>query len=781
MHCLHCFLRIVLSRSMVVALAAVVCPSAWAQSPAPATGLIPIPKAVSAPNGNLMVVPQQRSGSRQTGLWLFVDTRWVNGYGYRPVKVTVWSPKPTTAGHTITVQLHCGWQRDVSAAQSISLPIGSTRASTNVSIPIYDQNASCFWWNVWVDGVKDIDLSLKKEDALGRWGLTNFSSSNLKLLVPGDNSSFRTFSSSNSMDFDVLSLEPTDFPQRWINYSCFDVVSLSTAELQSIAQTNPTAFEAMARWVRAGGQLWVTEVGADLSQLPQVSKLLHLSDVVLDADEDETEKVTTDKNGGKSEGAATNQVAKVGWLPAQFRRRFRAGQARGFTDKRSGQTRWVADPKVIAELERDPNYVRADRPWSTSTETSPRWRVSDSSQWFVEQQLGLGRVRAFRGTNEVVMFAQNKLGSSANAASGGASSGPFPPTLAMGLRSTRHWDSRHGLTPDSGNPEFAKLLVPGVGLAPVTEFQVLITLFVLAIGPLNYWILKRYKRLQLLVLTVPLSAIVATVALFAYAIVSDGFATRVRVRSFTLLDQRTGEAACWSRLSYYSGMAPGRGLTMPADVVMYPILPEWGNESWGNYREMVWSGEKEQLARGWLNSRTPTQYLALRSRKTPCRIDVTAGNGKMRVTNRLGTRIESLIAIDRSGKFFAGEQLANESRQTLKRISRDDAVKRVVELVRKYEPEVPPALAGSDPGYMGRRGRSGRPIYAPYGPQNGSEQLAGNLADRALSDLAGLDGQPALDLPPRSYVAFTTTGPEVETGISYAREVASFHVILGQW
>ena len=36
------------------------------------------------------------------------------------------------------------------------------------------------------------------------------------------------------------------------------------------------------------------------------------------------------------------------------------------------------------------------------------------------------------------------------------------------------------MTPDDANLDFAKLLVPGVGLAPVTEFRVLITLFVLA-------------------------------------------------------------------------------------------------------------------------------------------------------------------------------------------------------------------------------------------------------------------------------------------------------------
>jgi hypothetical protein len=59
--------------------------------------------------------------------------------------------------------------------------------------------------------------------------------------------------------------------------------------------------------------------------------------------------------------------------------------------------------------------------------------------------------------------------------------------------------------------------------------------------------------------------------------------------------------------------------------------------------------------------------------------------------------------------------------------------------------------------------------------------LSGTLAGEALTNLAGLGGQPALDLPPRTYVAITELGPEVEVGISYAKEEASFHVIVGKW
>ncbi len=214
----------------------------------------------------------------------------------------------------------------------------------------------------------------------------------------------------------------------------------------------------------------------------------------------------------------------------------------------------------------------------------------------------MGTVRAFRGTNEAAALSGTMPVPNANANMVISQDGTSqtPRGLAMALRSVRHWDTRHGLIPDSSNPEFGKLLVPGVGRAPVIEFEVLITLVVVLLGPFNYWILKRYKRLQLLVLTVPLAAGIATAGLFAYAIVSDGFTTTVRVRSYTTLDQRTGEAACWARLSYYAGLAPGQGLTMPADVVAYPVLPNWGSENGSANRLMVWNETESKLTQGWL-------------------------------------------------------------------------------------------------------------------------------------------------------------------------------------
>jgi hypothetical protein len=302
---------------------------------------------------------------------------------------------------------------------------------------------------------------------------------------------------------------------------------------------------------------------------------------------------------------------------------------------------------------------------------------------------------------------------------------------------------------------------------------------VLLIGPVNFWLLKRWGRLQLMVLTVPLAAALITAGLFAYAIVSDGFGSQVRAHSFTTIDQRTGESACWTRLSYYSGLAPWE-LTMPADVVMYPIIPGWSRGSVDalvrTKRDVIWDEDQATLGRGWLRSRTPTQYLSIRARESPHRLEFATPSGKLRVTNKLDTAIRYVAVIDDTNNVWAGENLAKDAVAFLQPVERGNAAARLRKLATDNAPQAPPELAEGDSYYRRYQMYGGR-----YGQYYVEHTLAGNLANDAQSEIIGMPGEDGLQLPKRSYVAVTERGPEVEFGMRGAKEQASFHVIVGRY
>src|SRR5262249_35712172 len=136
------------------------------------------------------------------------------------------------------------------------------------------------------------------------------------------------------------------------------------------------------------------------------------------------------------------------------------------------------------------------------------------------------------------------------------------------------WYQRHGVSLVNPNNDFWKFLIPGIGLAPVRQFQVIITFFVVLIGPITYYLLRKAGKLNLIVIIVPAAALLITGMLFLYAIVADGLSVRVGARSFTQIDQRLGEATCWSWLSYYAGIAPADGLKFTAETAVIPLDSE---------------------------------------------------------------------------------------------------------------------------------------------------------------------------------------------------------------
>lgn len=733
---------------------------------------------VNQTNGTAVKMPLRRTVSRDSGLNLTVDTRWSQNYGYRPIELTVTSPAPATADRKILVRLATGWTGRIFVEQQLTLPKGSTSASMRMDVPQYQMATPFYFWDVWVDDIKDQDLTLKDRDAWSVMQSGYGGNSGKTFLSMGAASGQRSLVAPNSMEFEVLSLAASEFPNRWIEYTCFDVVTLSVSELRTLSQQNPAAFRAIARWVRAGGQLWVNDVGDEYEHLPELSTMFQLPEKLVTAAE------ASKKDDAK--GLVSEFSFGTGWQPIRFNKGSTEGQVATFLNHTTGAVQTVRDPDTIVKLQGDSNYSMTGMRFESAGENPGVITAADSSEWFVEQRLGLGNVRAFRQTNDVSLFQQSRPGMSANAAANAqtADPGQMPPALTAALQTTGRWSVRHGVVPDDASIEFANLLVPGVGMAPVREFQVLITLFVLVIGPLNYWLLKRWKRLHLMILTVPLAAAAITLGLFAYAIASDGFNTKVRSHSFTALDQRTGDAACWSRLSYYSGLAPGGGLTLPADVAVFPIIPSWNEYSAHSYvrgeRELRWEGDDAKLARGWLRSRTPMQYLTIRSRKSPMKLELTPVRDRLRVKNELGTQVEYVVVVDDAGKFWSGEKLAVGKVSFLEPIEQRDAASRFRKLVTNNAPAVPAALSGEDSKYTSIQRQQWR-MYGQYSAFAGEQSLGGNLANEAVTSLAGLAGGSELKLPPRSYIAVTATGPEVLYGMDGVEEEASFHVIVGQW
>ena len=251
-----------------------------------------------------------------------------------------------------------------------------------------------------------------------------------------------------------------------------------------------------------------------------------------------------------------------------------------------------------------------------------------------------------------------------------------------------------------------------------------------------------------------------------------------------MIDQRQGQATCWSRLSYYSGLAPGGGLTFPDDVMVVPLAPE-PLDPVGRGRSLVWTKDaKEQwMASGWLSSRTPTQYLTVRSRPASAALRVAppGPSGGPEVRNGLGGDVRQALIRDAKGDYFWVDNLADGGTAAASPVQAADALQRLRATCGEADPKPPPGMNPQVAGMnYGRRRYYGR-YYGAYasGGQTASSRTA--RMESVIWALASGAADKEGILEPGSYAAVVDRSPEVVLGTPTAKEEAGFHVVIGKW
>jgi hypothetical protein len=273
---------------------------------------------------------------------------------------------------------------------------------------------------------------------------------------------------------------------------------------------------------------------------------------------------------------------------------------------------------------------------------------------------------------------------------------------------------------------------------------------------------------------VPGGAALVTLALLGYALIADGLGLRTRVRSYTQIDQRRGQSVSWARQSYYAGLAPSRGLKLPADVACYPI-EQFPQERGGTPRSLVWDDEQKLLS-GYLASRSTSQFMLIQSRPSTARLEIVPvadPSAPLRVINRLNTVVQKLGVRNADGKYYWGTNLAAGKEATLQSAELATIQRELRAALLANRPSFPP---GYDARYYNRGFGFGRSYYYNANDQGlPAPKFDAGLLERSLSLAA------YTPLEPRSYVAITQTAPEVPLISGSAREEASFHVVTGRW
>ncbi|MCA9269048.1 MAG: hypothetical protein KDA41_11285, partial [Planctomycetales bacterium] len=734
------------------------------------------PANVRAGSGEVVRLPANVRAPNRTGLLVTIDTTWVDASGYRNVRIhlatsnTLPSPgdrqlrveiSPSTWGNRDHGQTTRGWATlDQGAVSSVThLLVPQSKPWNQVQLDVYEggrllrplstefsinNNASSSdEWSEAVATVLVIDAdapsTFDRAAALERYNRNAsrftpaFNCTDIRGLANLTNrSAFSTQGSSAPPDMQLLAevarssrlemLPPDSLPDNWLGYTCFDLLVVSRPDLQDLSANHRSRFEAILHWVNAGGNLFVYDAGPSFEHLDAIEKLCRIKSVGTDPDR------PLDGWSAAGRGAFNDRAVRN----FQNMERYRGWYNEG-------------------EEKTEPEPPAAPFAEAFGGGAGPR---------LLSRRCGMGMVCAVEPAN------------------------PFPGNttewswVLNSLSEGRAmWYRRHGVSLRRANDDYWEFLVPDTGKAPVFAFCVLITLFGVAIGPVNYFVLQRQKRLYFLLLTIPLGAALMTFGLVFYVVVSDGLHTQVRVRSYTHLDQRNGQAQSWSRQSYYAGLTPSRGLIFPTDAAVYPVEPTPRNEydgRGGRHRTIVWEDE-QTLESGYMVSRVTSQFLVIRSAESSAALQFDKPAGPSTVTNRLGAPVDMLLVCDHDHVLYWAEDIAVGGKVKLAKADPARDLPKLTLAIAQNRPTEPP---GFDRNAV--RSQWGRRWYGWNSIDNGMPDA---IASTSLMEIRMREIQNSRRgvMVPGTYVALLASQPESPLGVAGAVERAGFHLVEGEF
>ena len=546
-------------------------------------------------------------------------------------------------------------------------------------------------------------------------------------------------------------ITPADLPENWIGLTSVDVIYVSLTDLQRLNEESPTRFQSLESWLRAGGVLWISDLGEKFDRIDQVAELITLS-------KPPSNEPADDKKDDRMAGWVAANKGLYGKTVKEWRQQNNNGY------------QWVNGA-----------YVQVKTVEEKMSSKELKERRAELGTPFVWRDVQMGSLVLFEEADPV-SSEDNGLWNWVFRTLG--------PARWMNSR-------RNGFSPIRENEGFWNFLIPGVGLAPVNSFRVIITLFVLIIGPINYTMLKRRNRLNWMLFTVPAAALLITLGLVGYAMLTDGASVKSRIRSVTSVDQTAEYASTWARQSYYAGIAPSRGIAFDNDVVVLPVDydPVVRLAGFGQARRARWEDEGYRLERGFLNSRTTAQFMVKRSRPSSIALEWNRDeNGKLLgATNRLQSKIVWLLVHDEDGNIYEAENVEDGDRLELTLVDPNDMAAKIRKWVLDKTPVVP---EGVDVNLISRQRNRGQTwqytnqnshLAGPSFATSRMESLMSGIRiySVATTNASQTETQPSTarygGIDKKSYLAVMEKNPEVPVGFAKMTEFESFYLIVGRW
>ncbi len=204
---------------------------------------------------------------------------------------------------------------------------------------------------------------------------------------------------------------------------------------------------------------------------------------------------------------------------------------------------------------------------------------------------------------------------------------------------------------------------------PVRGLFVLVLMFGVGIGPVNLWLLSRYRRRIWLWWNVPAISLLTCLLVFGYSLASEGWTARGKTAGLTVLDERCHRATTVGYVSFYCPLTPSIGPRFDTETDVALL----SNTAYGMYhyrpgsdtlRAVDWTNG-QLLASGWIPARVPTYFQFRKNQDRRERIAVEKTADGLKIVNALGADIRALCLADAEGRVYEARDVPAGAARTL--------------------------------------------------------------------------------------------------------------------
>ncbi len=201
--------------------------------------------------------------------------------------------------------------------------------------------------------------------------------------------------------------------------------------------------------------------------------------------------------------------------------------------------------------------------------------------------------------------------------------------------------------------------------APIGMLVLIMSIFVILVGPVNFVFLSKRKHTALMILTIPFISLLFCFLVFSYVAISSGFTLNGKIYGFTYLDQNERLAATCAHVSILAPNMTRRNLVFDANdnVCLY-------------HRTTINVLDKPgmQIDSSAIPVRTPLNYTVKRCETTNERIRINPITDGYEIVNGLSAPLLHFMYRDINGRLYYAENVPEGKRVPLARLAKEDAL-----------------------------------------------------------------------------------------------------------